>query len=95
MPGEVVLLVLLVVAYTIIVVYGKTTTAKIGIGFPSLVYITCGSTVSGRYSLQHGYCLLVYRKLVLKSLEIPDMVGVVVINSRLLDCGIGQHIIPM
>ena len=42
-PGEVVLLVLLVVAYTIIVVYGKTTTAKIGIAFPSLVYITWGA----------------------------------------------------
>ena len=42
-PGEVVLLVLLVVADTIRVVYGKTTTAKIGIGFPSLVYITWGA----------------------------------------------------
>ena len=101
-PGEVVLLVVVVLADTILVVHGKTTAAKIGIAFPSLFYITWGTPRSQPTLFNIFWMVLIatYRKLVLKSLgypgspthELGDMLGVQVINhSHVLDSGIERH----
>ena len=103
-PGEVVLLVVVVVADTILVVHGKTTAAKIGIAFPSLFYITWGTPRSQPTLFNSFWMVLIatYHKLVLKSLgypgspthELGDMLGVLVLSrSHVLDSGVERRII--
>ena len=97
-PGEVVLLVVVVVADTILVVHGETTTAKIGIAFPRLLYIMWGTPRSQPTWFNIFWTVLIatYCELVVRSLgyprsptqELGDMLGELV-----LDSGMERHII--